>query len=139
MPLAELAPLAQVPGVSLISLQKGPGSEQVGEVPFRDRLLDLGPELDQGPEAFLDTAAVMPSLDLIISTDTSIAHLAGALGRPAWIALPSAAEWRWLLERSDSPWYPSFRLFRQRRRGNWQSVVTAMAAAIAPLAAERAR
>jgi len=139
MPLADLAPLTQVPGVSLISLQKGPGSEQVRDVAFRDRLLDLGPELDQGPDAFLDTAAVMASLDLIISTDTSIAHLAGALARPAWIALPSAAEWRWLLERSDSPWYPTFRLFRQRRRGNWKSVITAMAAAITPLAADRTR
>ena len=139
MPLADLAPLTQVPGVSLISLQKGPGSEQVRDVAFRDRLLDLGPELDQGPDAFLDTAAVMASLDLIISTDTSIAHLAGALARPAWIALPSAAEWRWLLERSDSPWYPTFRLFRQRRRGNWKSVITAMAAAITPLAAHATR
>lgn len=135
MPLAEMAPLAQVPGVSLVSLQKGQGAEQLREVAFRDRVLDLGPELDPGSDGFLDTAAVMESLDLIISTDTSIAHLAGALARPAWIALPSTAEWRWLLERSDSPWYPTMRLFRQRRRGHWQSVTAAMAAALAPMAA----
>jgi hypothetical protein len=138
MPLADLAPLAQVPGVSLVSLQKGPGSEQLRDVSFRDRVLDLGSDLDHGPDAFLDTAAVMAGLDLVVSTDTSIAHLAGALGRPAWIALPAAAEWRWLLERSDSPWYPTMRLFRQRRRRNWQSVVAALVAALTPLAANRA-
>jgi tetratricopeptide (TPR) repeat protein len=134
MPLAELAPLAQIPGVSLVSLQKGPGSEQLRDVTFRDRVLDLGSDLDHGPDAFLDTAAVMAGLDLVISTDTSIAHLAGALARPTWIALPAVAEWRWLLERSDSPWYPTMRLFRQRRRRNWQSVVAALVAALASLA-----
>jgi tetratricopeptide (TPR) repeat protein len=134
MPLAELAPLAQISGVSLVCLQKGPGSEQLQEVSFCDRVLDLGSELDQGPDAFLDTAAAMASLDLVISTDTSIAHLAGALARPTWIALPAAAEWRWLLERNDSPWYPTMRLFRQRRRRNWPSVVTALVAALRPLA-----
>jgi hypothetical protein len=138
MPLAELAPLAQVAGVSLVSLQKGAGSEQLHDVSFGDRVLDLGPDLDQGRDAFLDTAAVMMGLDLVVSTDTSIAHLAGALGRPTWLALPAAAEWRWLLERSDSPWYPTMRLFRQRRRRNWQSVVTALVAALTPLAANRA-
>jgi tetratricopeptide (TPR) repeat protein len=137
IPLAELAPLTQVSGVTLVSLQKGPGSEQLQEVSFRDRLLDLGSELDQGPDAFLDTAAVMASLDLIISTDTSIAHLAGALARPTWLALPAAAEWRWLLERSDSPWYPTMRLFRQRRRRSWQSVVAALVTALTPLGSER--
>jgi hypothetical protein len=137
MPLAELAPLAQVSGVSLVSLQKGPGSEQLRDVSFRDRVLDLGSDLDHGPDAFLDTAAVMAGLDLVISTDTSIAHLAGALARPAWIALPAAAEWRWLLERSDNPWYPTMRLFRQRRRRNWQSVVAALVAAVTPLTCGR--
>jgi hypothetical protein len=137
MPLAELAPLAQVSGVSLVSLQKGPGSEQLRDVSFRDRVLDLGSDLDHGPDAFLDTAAVMAGLDLVISTDTSIAHLAGALARPTWIALPAAAEWRWLLKRSDSPWYPTMRLFRQRRRRNWQAVVAALVAAVTPLASGR--
>jgi tetratricopeptide (TPR) repeat protein len=134
MPLAQLAPLAQLPGVSLISLQKGEGAQQIRTVDFGSRIIDLGQEIDQSQDAFLDTAAVMAHLDLIISTDTSIAHLAGALARPAWIALSSAPEWRWLLERSDSPWYPTFRLFRQRRRGDWRSVVTPMAEALAKMA-----
>jgi tetratricopeptide (TPR) repeat protein len=136
MPLAQLAPLAQLPGVSLISLQKGAGAQQIRTVDFGSRIIDLGQEIDQSQDAFLDTAAVMAHLDLIISTDTSIAHLAGALARPAWIALSSAPEWRWLLERSDSPWYPTFRLFRQRRRGDWRSVVTPMAEALAKMANE---
>lgn len=130
MPFAELAALAHLPGVSLISLQKGPGSEQIREVPFGERIVSLGDELDRGEDAFLDTAAVMANLDLIISTDTAIAHLAGALGRPAWIALSFAPEWRWFLDRSDSPWYPTIRLFRQRRRGHWGAVVSAMVEAL---------
>ena len=130
MPLEALGALAEVQGVSLVSLQKGPGSEQLASVAFRDRILDLGADFDAGPDAFLDTAAVMASLDLIISTDTSIAHLAGALARPAWVALPAVAEWRWLLERDDSPWYPTLRLFRQPQRGDWRAVAQALAAAL---------
>jgi hypothetical protein len=137
MPLALLAPLAKIPGVSLISLQKGPGSEQLKDAGFP--VLDLGPEFDGGPDAFLDAAAVVSALDLVISTDTSVAHLAGALARPIWTALPLVPEWRWLLDRSDSPWYPTMRLFRQTRRGDWESVVAALAAALEPLAAEHAR
>jgi hypothetical protein len=137
MPLALLAPLAKIPGVSLVSLQKGPGSEQLKDARFP--VLDLGPEFDGGPDAFLDAAAVVSALDLVISTDTSVAHLAGALARPIWTALPLVPEWRWLLDRSDSPWYPTMRLFRQTRRGDWESAVAALAAALGPLAAEHAR
>jgi len=137
MPLAALAPLAKIPGVSLVSLQKGPGVEQLKDAGFR--VLDLGPQFDAGVDAFLDTAAVVSTLDLVISTDTAVAHLAGALARPVWTALPVVPEWRWLLDRSDSPWYPTMRLFRQTRRGDWESVVAALAAALEPLAAERAR
>jgi Flp pilus assembly protein TadD len=137
MPLAALAPLAKIPGVSLVSLQKGPGLEQLKDAGFP--VLDLGPQFDAGVDAFLDTAAVVSALDLVISTDTAVAHLAGALARPVWTALPVVPEWRWLLERSDSPWYPTMRLFRQTRRGDWESVVAALAAALEPLAAERAR
>ena len=71
---------------------------------------------DDGPDAFIDTAAVMMSLDLIVTSDTSIAHLAGALGRPVWVALRRVPDWRWMLDRADSPWYPSMRLYRQQRR-----------------------
>jgi len=137
MPLAALAPLARIPGVSLISLQKGPGSEQLKDAGFP--VLGLGPQFDGGPDAFLDTAAVVSALDLVISTDTAVAHLAGALASPVWTALPAVPEWRWLLDRSDSPWYPTMRLFRQTRRGDWQSVVAALAAALEPLAAESSR
>jgi hypothetical protein len=80
------------------------------------------PGLDESSGAFLDTAAVMMSLDLVISADTVIAHLAGALGIPAWVPLALAPDWRWWLQREDSPWYPSMRLFRQSRFGDWDDV-----------------
>jgi ADP-heptose:LPS heptosyltransferase len=80
----------------------------------------------------------MASLDLVVSCDTSIVHLAGALGRPVWTALSLSPEWRWLLERNDSPWYPTMRLFRQSADGDWGAVVTALTRALAPLAAQRA-
>ena len=134
MPLAALEPLTQLPGVSLVALQKGPGLEQLPQVSFADRIVELGADLDAGADAFLDTAAVMASLDLVISTDTSILHLAGALGRPSWAALTFSSEWRWLLERSDSPWYPTMRLFRQTADGDWDAVVRAMVAELRPLA-----
>jgi tetratricopeptide (TPR) repeat protein len=136
IPLAALAPLAELPGLSLVSLQKGAGAEQLPEVPFRHRVLDLGPEFDSGPDAFVDAAAVMPSLDLVICSDTSIAHLAGALARPVWTLLHASPDWRWLLGRPDSPWYPSMRLFRQSG-GGWGEVVGAAAAELASLAAVR--
>ena len=93
----------------------------------------LGPDFDGGPDAFVDTAAVMASLDLAISCDTSIAHLAGALGRPIWLALKKDAEWRWMRSRDDSPWYPTMRLFRQRSHGDWEGVFADMATVLAEL------
>jgi hypothetical protein len=130
IPLAALEPLAQWPDVSLVSLQKGAATEQMRNVSFADRILDLSAELDPGADAFLDTAAVMASLDLVITSDTSIAHLAGALGRPVWTALPLSPEWRWLTERADSPWYPTMRVFRQTTDGDWRAVMAAMAEAL---------
>jgi tetratricopeptide (TPR) repeat protein len=135
IPLAALEPLAQLPGVSLVSLQKGPGLEQLRNVPFADQIIDLSADLDRGPYSFLDTAAVMAGLDLVISSDTSIAHLAGALGRPVWTVLAASPEWRWGLERSDCPWYPSMRLFRQTVDGDWNTVVAAIAQALQDLSA----
>ena len=82
----------------------------------------LGDDFDAGPNAFLDTAAVMQGLDLVITSDTAVAHLAGALGRPTWVALQYVPDWRWLLDRDDSPWYPTMRLFRQRKLGDWKGV-----------------
>jgi ADP-heptose:LPS heptosyltransferase len=104
--------------VHLLSLQKGAGSEQLPALQGRFPVTDLGSHLDD----FLDTAAVMKSLDLVISVDTAIAHLAGALGIPVWVAMPFAPDWRWLLDREDSPWYPTMRLFRQARSGWWEDV-----------------
>jgi len=121
IPLRCFAPLAQIPGVRLVSLQKGAGSEQLAEARDLFPVADFGDQLDQsGP--FLDTAALMKNLDLVIAADTAAAHLAGALGVPVWLALPFMPEWRWLLDRSDTPWYPSMRLFRQKERGNWGGV-----------------
>ena len=93
---------------------------------------------DAGRDAFVDTAAAMSCLDLIVTCDTSIAHLAGALALPVWVALKSDAEWRWLTERADSPWYPTMRVFRQTRRGVWSDVFEAMARELAQLAERRA-
>jgi hypothetical protein len=87
----------------------------------------LGEEYDAGADAFLDAAAVTENLDLIISSDTAIAHLAGALGRPVWVALKHVPDWRWMLDRSDSPWYPTMRLFRQRTEGDWKEVFSDIA------------
>jgi Flp pilus assembly protein TadD len=128
-PLRELAPLAAAPGVRLISLQKGFGEEQLFQNPGF-AVERLPPDFDFGGQAFLDTAAAMASLDLVVTCDTSIAHLAGALGRPVWVALKSDSEWRWLRGRDDSPWYPTARLFRQSEAGDWGSVFAAMAAAL---------
>ena len=85
-------------------------------------VVDFGEELDAEHGAFMDTAAIMMNLDLVITSDTSVAHLAGALGVPVWVALPFVPDWRWMLERSDSPWYPTMRLFRQKMRGDWAGV-----------------
>jgi tetratricopeptide (TPR) repeat protein len=123
IPLCHFAPLGRVAGVRLISLQKGPGVEQLREVAGLFPVIDLGSRLDD----FADTAAVMKCLDLVITCDTSVVHLAGAIGVPVWLALPHAPEWRWLLDREDSPWYPSMRLFRQSRRGDWEGVFARMA------------
>ena len=118
IPLHSLLPLFDLPA-TFVSLQKDvrPGDETV--LRQRNDLLDLGPSLT----SFADTAAVMAHLDLVISIDTSVAHLAGALGRPVWILLPYAPDWRWLLDRDDSPWYPTARLFRQTDTREWPSVV----------------
>ena len=118
-----LALLAALPGVRLISLQKG------GTAPV-DRIESPGADFDTGPDAFLDSAALMQSLDLVITVDTAIAHLAGALGRPTWVALRHLPDWRWFMERDDNPWYPGMRLFRQRKAGDWESVLSQMQAAL---------
>jgi tetratricopeptide (TPR) repeat protein len=121
VPLELLASLAARPGVQLISLQRGAGQEDLKAVSGRLPIIDLG-EFDTEHGAFMDTAAIMKNVDLVISSDTAVPHLAGALGVPVWVALPFVPDWRWLLERSDSPWYPTMRLFRQKRAGDWAGV-----------------
>jgi tetratricopeptide (TPR) repeat protein len=127
IPLAHFAPLARVAGVRLFGLQKGTGREQIKAVARRVSVIDLGDRLDEAG-AFLDTAAVMQGLDLVITSDTAIAHLAGALGVPVWVALSVGPDWRWLRDREDCPWYPTMRLFRQRRSNDWDEVFDRMAA-----------
>jgi tetratricopeptide (TPR) repeat protein len=129
IPLDLVASLAKVPGVKLISLQKGIGQQELDAAPNRWPILSLG-EFDTEHGAFMDTAAVMMDLDMVISSDTAVPHIAGALGVPVWVALPFVPDWRWLLDRSDSPWYPTMRLFRQTKLGDWQGPFEEIKAAL---------
>jgi tetratricopeptide (TPR) repeat protein len=133
VPLVHFAALGRLPGVRLISLQKGPGTEQLVALSGAFEVLDLGHRLDEASGPFMDTAAVIAGLDLVITSDTATAHLAGALGVPVWVALPTASDWRWLLDRDDSPWYPTMRLFRQTRCGDWDEVFARIAAELSKL------
>ena len=119
-------PIARTPGVRLYGLQKGYGSEQIAELAGRFPVIDLGGRLTD----LMETAAVMMNLDLVIASDTGLAHLGGALGVPTWVALPFEPDWRWMSGRDDTPWYPTMRLFRQRRRGDWDDVFARIAAAL---------
>ena len=127
IPLAAFAPLAELPGVRLISLQKRPGVEQIRAVPFRERIEQVLDPSDTGEGAFLDTTALIANLDLIVASDSMNAHIAGALGRPTFVALRKIPDWRWLLGRDDCPWYPTARLFRQTSDGDWGDVFTRIA------------
>jgi tetratricopeptide (TPR) repeat protein len=128
--LAQLEPLARLPDVTLVSLQKGPGAEQVRELAGKFPIVDLTDRIDRDTGPFLDTAAIIKNLDLVISCDSAVAHLAGALGATVWLAHTHVCDWRWLLGRDDSPWYPTARLFRQHSLGDWQGVFSRMAEAL---------
>ncbi len=125
-PVAALDKVARLPDVRLISLQKGEGAEPLDRLPSGMTVETY--DFDEGPDAFLDTAAMIEACDLVITADTAPAHLAGALGVPTWIALKHVPDWRWFLGRDDSPWYPGVRLFRQQTMGHWAGVFEAMAA-----------
>jgi Tfp pilus assembly protein PilF len=125
-PLASFAPLWSLRGVKFLSLQKGAGETQLASVSPSLPVIPLGARLDNEGFAFLDTAAVLSALDLVITVDTSICHLAGALGVSTWLALAHVPDWRWGLIGESTPWYPTMRLFRQTRRGDWSSVFNAM-------------
>jgi Tetratricopeptide repeat len=131
IPLTAFEPLARVPGVRLFSLQMGDAARQIDELAGRFPLTRFDDQFDAAHGRFMDTAAVMMHLDLVVTSDTSIAHLAGALGVPVWLALSVSPDWRWMLERLDSPWYPSMRLFRQQQLGQWSDVFESIADAIA--------
>lgn len=133
--LATFAPLAAVPEVSFYSLQVGPQAGQALRPPDGMGLVDLGPELKD----FADTAAALTQLDLVISVDTSVVHLAGAMGRAVWVLIPFVPEWRWFMDREDTPWYPTARLFRQRRLDDWGEPMARVAAALRTMASERPR
>jgi hypothetical protein len=132
IPLARFAPLAELPGVHLVSLQKGSGRDQIRQVATRWPLIDLGARLDEVSGAFMDTAAVIKNLDLVVVIDSAVAHLAGALGAPVWVATSFVPDWRRLLDRDDDPWYLTARLFRQTRRDDWDDVFRRIAEAVRP-------
>ena len=122
-----LAPLADMAGLNFVSLQKGPGEAEAHCPPAGLPVLALGERI----EDFSDTAAIIANLDLVISVDSAVAHLAGALGKPCWVLLPDyQTDWRWLTGRHDSPWYPGMRLFRQPSGGGWEAVVATLAEAL---------
>jgi hypothetical protein len=128
--LKYFAPLAALPGVELISLQKGAPAQQIAGVTFRDRIRTIDADPSADADYFLDTAAVVSQLDLVIGCDTSIVHLAGALGKPVFTAIPVISDWRWMLDRDDTPWYPTMRLFRQGADRQWGPVLERIAAAV---------
>lgn len=119
------------PDVELISPHNQVGASELDAIPFHVRRL---PNFDKDAGPFMDTAAVLTQLDLLISCESSVAHLAGALGAGVWLALPYSADWRWLRDRSDSPWYPRHRLYRQPRAGDWDSVFQRLASELQTLA-----
>jgi hypothetical protein len=116
--LEQFLPLMKISGIQWYGLQKGPGAEEANRIGSPFMIDNLAEEL----EDFSDTAAVIDNLDLLISVDTAVVHLAGAMGKTVWTLLPFAPDWRWQLNRNDSPWYPSMRLYRQPARGDWASV-----------------
>lgn len=131
VPLSCFGALGAIAGVRLISLVKDQRSIEIETPKGPLRIESLGEDFDAGPDSFIDCAGAMTAVDLVITSDTAIAHLAGALGRPVFVALKQAPDWRWLLERSDSPWYPTMQLFRQEQRDQWEPVFSEIAACVA--------
>ena len=133
VPLHLFAGIAAVADVRLISLQKNEGVGQLATLPETMKVETLGQDFDAGHDGFCDCAAVMKNLDLVITSDTAVVHLAGALGVPVWLALKKVPDWRWFQHRTDSPWYPSMRIFRQETDGDWDQVFFEMESALRAL------
>jgi tetratricopeptide (TPR) repeat protein len=129
IPLDQFAPLSAIPGIEFYSLQVGPAPRQANDSSAPLPLIDLTSELQD----FADTATLIESLDLVITVDTVVAHLAGAMGKPVWVLLAAMPDWRWMLDRADSPWYPTMRLFRQESTGSWSHVIWRIADSLAEL------
>ncbi len=138
-PVSCFAGIARLPGIRLINLHKGEGLAQLSSLPEGLHIETPGDDFDAGPDAFVDSAAVMTLCDLVITSDTAVAHLAGALGIRTWVALKPVPDWRWLEDRTDSPWYPTLRLFRQRSRGDWRPVFREIEAELGRLLEATAR
>ena len=130
--LEQLAPLAAAKNARFFSIQKGAASEQAAHPPSGLQLADFTADLQN----FADTAAMIANLDLVITVDTAVAHVAGAIGRPVWLLIPYRPDWRWLLDREDSPWYPTMRIFRQTTRGDWPPVIARAASELTKFTAQ---
>jgi hypothetical protein len=130
VPLRHFAPLADVPGVTLVSVQYGEGRGQLATAPEKLRVPDLAAEFDDARGAFMDSAAVLKNLDLLIASDTAVVHLAGALDVPVWAVMGVGPDWRWLREGETCPWYPGVRMFRQAKLGEWDPVFARIADAL---------
>ena len=128
IPLANFASLAALPGVELVSLQKGAPASEIAQVAFGDKIRTIDADMNADADFFLDTAAVMTNLDLIVGCDTSVVHLAGALARPVFTVVPVISDWRWMLQRDTTVWYPTMRLFRQDATRQWAPLFERMAA-----------
>jgi hypothetical protein len=131
IPLTAFRDIATLPGVELVALQKGQALQDIKGVAFRDKIRTIDADMNAESDFFLDTAAVVSQLDLVIGCDTSVVHLAGALGKPVFTAVPVISDWRWMLRRDDSPWYPTMRVFRQDATAQWGPVFARIAAAVA--------
>jgi ADP-heptose:LPS heptosyltransferase len=133
MPFAKLAPLFSSPAC-FISIQREVRAEDESALAAEQRVTHIGGELND----FDDTAAIIALCDLVIAVDTAVVHLAGAMGRPVWVMLPFAPDWRWTLDGDSTPWYPTARLFRQTARGDWDSVIDSVSAALRELVSSAA-
>ncbi len=137
VPLKHFAALSALEGVTLYSLQKEFGAEQLAAIGGQNGIIDLGPELDEDHGAFMDSLAVMTHLDLVITSDTAMPHLAGAVGCQVWMALPRVPDWRWGMVGETTPWYPTMRMFRQHRAGDWDGVFDAISSALQNVLVDR--